>query len=838
MPTTGRQQMSSTSMGDWLADLARDTRFALRQLRNAPGFTIIAVITLALGIGANTALFSVVDGVLLRPIPFRDADRLVVVWETDRTSGTTREPGSWPDYVDFAAESRTLSGMAALTGLETNYTPERDTPERLSTMAVTHTFFPLVGINALHGRTFSAEEDVAGGAAVVLLGERFWRARFNADPAVIGRTIRLDDTPRQVVGIVPAGSDFGLDQIHARAAYHAPYTGVGDIAAWIPLQASARAYPRDTHPFFMLGRLAPGASMAAAGDELARVAARLEQQYRSNTARGINIERMKDVAFAPVQPVLYLLLVAVAFVLLVACVNVANLLLARGAARSREVAVRTAIGASFARLGRQFVVEALLLALLGGAAGVALAWAALQLLLALAPADIPRVQEVRIDASVLAVTLGISLMVGLAFGLVPALQAGRLDVNGTLKGEGRGGSHGVRRRRLREGLVVTELALSVTLVLCAGLLLRSVASVLRVDPGFNADGVLKAEYTLPDSRYPRDFRRFPDWPATQRFNREVLQRVQSLPGVQAAAIASAHPLDAGFTNSFVVVGREAEARDWPEISVRQVSPGYFVTMGTTLVRGRALADGDDASSPLVAVINQSAARRYFDGRDPIGQEIRFWGISRRIVGVVGDERFKGPTEPAPPALYAPLAQAPASSGALLVRSSRAPAELAAEVRSAVQRVDPQLAVYGVEPLGETLLASLGTRRFTTVVLGAFAALTLVLALVGIHGVLSYATSQRTREIGIRLALGATRGEAAGLVVRGGVSLALAGTAIGLAGAAAGSRFLAGMLFGVTRGDPVTYVAVAFLAISAAVIATALPSWRAARVTPTEALRLE
>ncbi|MFP5354235.1 MAG: ABC transporter permease, partial [Gemmatimonadota bacterium] len=294
-----------------MADLARDTRYALRQLRNAPGFTAVAVLTLALGIGANTALFSVVDGVLLRPIPFQDAERLVVVWETDRTSGTTREPGSWPDFVDFAAESRTLSGMAAVTGLETSYTPERDAPERLSTMAVTHTFFPLVGVSALHGRTFGADEDVAGGPAVVLLGERFWRARFNADPAIIGRTIRLDDAPRQVVGIIPAGSDFGLDQIHARAAYHAPYTGVGEIAAWIPLQACESAYPRDTHPFFMLGRLAPGASLATASDELGRIAARLEQAHRSNTARGINIEAMKDVVFAPVQPVLYLLLGAV-----------------------------------------------------------------------------------------------------------------------------------------------------------------------------------------------------------------------------------------------------------------------------------------------------------------------------------------------------------------------------------------------------------------------------------------------------------------------------------------------------------------------------------------------
>ncbi len=318
----------------------------------------------------------------------------------------------------------------------------------------------------------------------------------------------------------------------------------------------------------------------------------------------------------------------------------------------------------------------------------------------------------------------------------------------------------------------------------------------------------------------------------------MLQRVGSLPGVQSVALAGAHPLDAGFTNSFVVVGREAESKDWPEISVRQVSPGYFPTMGTRLVRGRLLEAGDDASAPRAAVINEAAVARYFGDRDPLGQEISFWGLPRRIVGVIGDERFKGPAQPAPPAVYVALAQAPPSSGALLVRSNRDLQELGAEVRRVVGEVDPQLAVYGVEPLASTLLDSLGTRRFATLVLGAFAALTLILALVGIHGVLSYATSQRTREIGIRLALGATRREAAGGVVRGGVVLALVGTAIGLAGAAGASRWVSGLLFGVTRSDPVTYVAVAALVLLAAVIATALPALRASRVLPTEALRLE
>ena len=611
------------------------------QLQRSLGFTLVAVTTLALGIGANTAIFSVIDGVLLRPIPFHDAERLVVVWETDRTSGTSREPAAWPDYVDFARDARTLGASAALAGMETSYTPGEGEPERLSTMAVTHTIFPLLGVGALRGRSFTAEEDAPGGAPVVMLGERFWRGRFNADPAVIGRVIRLDDVPRQVVGIVPAGSDFGLDQIHTRADYRGQaYSGVGDVAVWIPLQGSEAAYSRDTHPFFVVARLADGASFASASDELDGIALRLERAFRSNTARGVHLETLQDVVFAPVRPILFLLLGAVALVLLVACVNVANLLLARGAVRAREVAVRAALGASVARLARQFLGESLLLSLVGAIAGVLLAWVGLRLLLVFAPADLPRVGDVGINATVLLATLGVSLLVGLAFGLVPTLQALGVGVNLTLKGEGRGSSTGVRRRRVREWLVVTELALSVTLVLCAGLLVRSVAFALRVDPGFDADGVLKDEYSLPVARYPRDFRRYPDWPATQHFTREVLQRVLAIRGVQSATIASAHPLDGGSASSFAVVGREAEAKDWPEITIRQVSPGYSVTMGNRLRRGRLLEEGDDASAPRVALVNESAVRRFFGDRDPIGQSINFWGMPRRIVGVVSDERFR------------------------------------------------------------------------------------------------------------------------------------------------------------------------------------------------------
>jgi len=824
--------------GAWLDDLRRDVRIALRQLQHAPAYAAAVILTLALGIGASTALFSVVDGVLLRPIPFADADRLLVLWETDRASGTSREPASWPDYLDFAAEARTVTSMAAVTGVDAAFTPDRGEPLRVPTMAVTYTYFPLVEIGALHGRTFTAAEDAAGGPAVALLGEAFWRERFGSDPSVVGRTIRVDDEVREIVGVVPAGTDFALDQVHARAAYRGAYTGAGDVAIWTPLQASAEAFPRETHPFFVIGRLAPGASIASARDELTQVAARLEQAYPSNRSRGVFLEPLRDVVFAPVRPVLLLLVGAVAMVLVVACVNVANLLLARGVSRTREVAVRSALGAGMGRLGRQFMVESLVLALVGGVGGVALAWGALRALLALAPANMPRASDVGIDLRVLALTGAISIAVGLAFGLVPVFQARRVDVQAALKGDGRGTSQGPRHRRFRAALVMTELALSVSLVLCAGLLMRSMTSVLQVDPGFDAARVLKAEFALPAARYPRDMRRWPDWPATQQFVTELLQRTRALPGVQSAALSSAHPLDAGFTNSFQVVGREGEARDWPEISVRMVSDGYFETMGSRLVRGRLLTAGDDLSSPLVVVLNEAAAQRYFGAREPLGAEVAFWGIRRRVVGIVGDERLRGPTEPAPPALYAPVAQTAITSAALLVRSSRDLRALASDVRTVVWSVDPQLAVHGVEPLAETLLATQDTRRFAMLVLGAFAALTLLLALIGVHGVLSYATAQRTREIGIRLALGATRGTAAREVIRGGLQLAAAGTLVGLVAAAGASRFVSGLLFGVTRSDPLTYLVVATIVLGAAVIATVLPALRAARVVPTEALRLE
>jgi len=821
-----------------LDDLGRDLRYGLRQLRRSPAFTLVACLTLALGIGATTAIFTVVDRVLLRPVPFADARELVMVWETDRASGTTREPASWPDFVDFTTRSRTLETMAAFVSQEVNITADGADPDRMSGMRTTHQFFPLLGIRPIIGRSYTAEEDRPGGASVALISESAWRGRFNGDPAILERTIRVDDVPTQIIGVVPDDTDFGMDQVHELAAYHAPYAAAGRVDLWMPLGADERALPRSTHPLITIGRLAPSASVGSAQEEFTELTADLERTYPVNVNRGAFVESFDDAVFARSRPLLYMLLAAVTLFLLVACVNVANLLLARSTTRLREVAVRGALGASGRRLTRQFMAESVLLALIGAAAGVGLAHVGLRALLAFAPPDIPRLGEAGLDGRVLMTSLVLTIVVGLTFGMVPVLQALHVDVMGILRGESGAVSAGRHRRRVREGLVIAELAMSVALAICAGLVLRSFTSVMNVDAGFNAQGVLKAQYQLPESRYPRDFSKFPHFTEILQFNERLLDRARSIPGVQSVAIASAHPLDAGFTNSWRVIGREAEAADWPEISVRVTTPGYFETMGLSLVKGRLMEETDDTQAPAVAVINETTARRFFASQEPIGQQLAFWGVPRLIVGVVKDERIHGLTEATPAATYIPLAQAPSASGVLLVRGSGDPMRLAGPVREAIRGNDAQLAVYGVEPFTATVMTSVSQRRFAVMVLGVFAIVTIALALIGIHGVVSYVAAQRTREIGIRLALGATRGSVIALVIRGGLVLALAGVVVGLAGAVAGSRLLTGLLFGVSRVDPMTFILVPLAVVLATLAATWLPARRAARAAPLSAIRAE
>lgn len=831
----------------WWDDALRDVRQAFRSFARSPVFTVVAVLSLALGLGANTAIFSVLHGVVLEPPPFAEPDRLAMVWETDRASGTNREPASVPDFLDLDERSGRFRELAAFRGLEVTWLPTDGEPRRLAALAVTHDFLPMVGLRPVIGRPMERRDDEPGAPPVAWLAEDLWRTAYGGDPAVLGSVVDLDGVTCTVAGVMPRGAEFGFRQVLGRAAYSRSFGEGGDVpvALWLPLQPDPERYPRQTHPIFVLGRLAETAGVETAQEEITSVMAELEAMYPENRHRGGFVEPLTEVVLGPVRPALWLLLGAVGLMVLIACVNVASLLLARGASRTREVAVRAALGAGAGRLGRQFLVEGLVLAGLAGVVGVGVAKLALEGLLAWVPGEMtPRLAEVQLNAPVLAVSLGVVVFTGLVFGLVPWLQARLVQPAGALHGQAgqavAGGSPD--RARLRGLLVVAELALAVTLVIGAGLLLRSFLETSGVDLGFHTEDLLKAEVQLPGSRYPRDFSVYPDWPAMHGFREAVLGRLRALPGVESAAVAGSHPLAAGFTNSFVIEGREEEASDQPEISVRQVTPEYFETVGVPVKAGRSLRATDDRDAVLVALLNQAAAERFFRGESPVGERITLWGATREVVGVVGDERFHGPEAPPPPALYLPMAQAPGWNLSLLVRAaagrerSGSTSSLAPAVRTAVHEVDPALAVFGVETLESTFARTVAYPRLLALLVGLFAAVALLLALLGVHGVLAYTVSQRRKEMGIRMALGAAPRRVLASVLGQGFLLAVLGLAVGAASAFGLTRFLEGLLFQVDARDPGIFGLVAAAVLATALLASLIPALRATRIDPARTLR--
>ena len=807
-----------------LTDAAQDVRYAWRTLRKSPGFTTVVVLTLALAIGANTAIFSVVNGVLLRALPYVDAERLVMVWEADRFSGTSREDASVPDYFDFRAQNHVFADLAAFEEQPLTLTRAGTEPQHVIAGEATQNLFPLLGVAPILGRGFTTSEDAPGGPHAVILSEALWRTRFGGDPGVLGTVIRLDDVPHTVVGVLPTGVNFPSEHTEL----------------WVPMQIGPTTNPRDNHIIKVIGRLRAGVTLAGAQGQMTSIAAQLESAYPENKGRGVHLESLPEVLVGSVRPALVVLLGAVALVLLVACANVGNLLLARASVRRHEVAVRTALGASRGRLARQFFVESLLLSAGAAVLGLLIATAGLHLLLALAPSDLPRLGDVGLDGRVLAFTLGLAVAVALVFGLLPLTESRLHNLQGVLhSGTARTGTGGRGQSRLRDLLVVTELAVSVALVIGAGLLIRSFWTLRHVDPGFTPQNVVQAELQLPSARYPQDYSHFPDWREIQGFYKQTLDRVGALSGAESVAFANVGPLMLGFTNSFVIEGREAEAaRGQAEIYTRMVTPSYFRTVGLPLIQGRALADRDDAHAPQVAVLNESAARRYFPNTSPLGHRIRFWGTWRTIVGVVGNERFHGLTEETPPAVYTPLWQTPMASVVLLVRTSRDPLQLWPAVHREVASVDPEIALYNVVTMPQALSRSVAQQRFTMLLLGAFAGAAMLLALIGVHGVLSYAVAQRTREVGIRMALGASRRTVARLIVGRGAVLSAVGITLGVGGAIAGSRLLSGLLFGVTALDPATYLIVAVSVAAVALLACVLPARRAMVIDPVIALRLD
>jgi putative ABC transport system permease protein len=822
-----------------LTGVRQDVRYAARLLFRAPAFSAAAIATLALGMGMTTAMLAVVDAALLRPIPFHDPDRLVIVWEADRASGTTHEPSSLPDYVDFRERSRQLSHLAAVMATEVTLTLGDREPARLAALSITAAFLESLGVQATLGRAFSEAETRRGGPEVALISERLWNRLYGRAPDVVGRPIRLDGVPRTIVGVLPASAEFGILQVLRAADYargFADRDGRAEVDVWLPLQADAVTLPRQTHPLFIVGRLADGAAIGTAQEELAAIAADLERTYPENQSRGVRLEAFEEVVFGPVRPALAVLMGAAALLLLLSCVNVANLLLARGAGRMREVALRAALGAAASRLARQFAIENVLLTLVAAGAGLLFAVGSLRALAGLLPADLPRASLVGIDLRLMAIAAGTAVAIGIVLGALPVWQALRADLTAVLGGDRRISGGG---RTLRSALVVAEVSLAVALTIAAGLLLRSFWTLQHVDPGFNPAGVLKAQFQLPRSRYPIDARAWPpDFGAVRRFNAALLERVSTLPSVQSSALAVNHPLDPGSITSFVIVGREQESRDFPEMSLRIVTPGYFDTLGIPLVRGRRLDEADESRPTMV--VNDVVAERFFAGRDPIGQEIGMFGIRWRIVGIAGTERFRGLAAPAPIAAYVSLSQIPSLSGmeAIVVTTSGDTGALATELRRVVRQLDPEVALFGVEPLADTLSASLGGERFLTLLVGIFAALAMTLAAIGIHGVLSYTVAQRTREIGIRMALGAEPGSVLRHVMREVGGIALVGLLAGVAIAALFTRLLSGLLFGVSPADPTTLagVLVVFGAVSA--MAMWLPARRAVRVDPIDALRNE
>ncbi len=800
-----------------LDTLRQDLRYALRQIRSHPGFSAIVILTLALGIGANTAMFGVVDAVLLRSLPYPEASRLVIL--QGHKEGIGNEAASVPDYLDWKAQSRSFSDMSAFTGGSLNLTSDDGRPpERIIGARVSADFFRTLGVAPALGRGFTAAEDQAGAARVVVLSRALWRDRFGADRALVGKAITLDGEPYTVVGIAAPGFQFP-----------------SWAQAWTPVAAQPGAPGQERRSDFLgvIGRLGPGVSLEAARSDMNAIAGRLERQYpATNTGWGVAVTPLRDRIVGDVRPALLILLGAVGLVLLIACANVANLLLARGAARGREMALRAALGAGRGRLVRQMLVESLVLSLLGATLGTLLAWWGTRGLVGLDPGALPRTGEVRIDGTVLLFALGTALVTAVLFGLVPALRVTGSDLRRDLVEGGR--TAGARGARLLDrGLVAGQVAVALVLLVGAGLLLRSFAALAGVDPGFRARGVLTARVSLPDNRYPDD-------PRLRQFWRGLLDRVGTLPGATSVGLTSDLPLQSGSYLSFRVQGRPAPPADQVQDAVVCTTGGdYFRTLGIPLVRGRLLDARDGAGDAPAAVIDRAMAHRYWRNADPIGDRISFDGNTwYTIVGIVGDVRTESLDRPGYPHAYLSYLQSPQHGMVLAVRTDGSPGALAGALRSAVLSLDPTLPVYSMRTMDEVLATSILRPRFDVVTLALFAGLALVLAVVGIYGVLSYAVTRRLRELGIRMVLGADRGTTIRYVLRLGLAPVLVGVGLGLAGALAAVRVLSGLLYGVSPLDPATFVLVPTVLVGVALLACWIPARRATRVDPVHALRSE
>lgn len=799
--------------------LLQDLRYAVRRLARSPAFTFVAVLTLALGIGANTAVFSVVNAVLLRPLPFAQADQLDLVQTTKEGLGTV--PVAPPDFLQMQAETRAYEALAAYSLSFPSLTGEGD-PVRLNGGAISASLFDLLGVGPVLGRTFAADENEPGRDRVALLGHSVWMERFGGDPGVIGRVIRLDGEPYEVVGVMPRGVD---------------YPDGREI--WTPLTYDG-TFRSDSsrlgHYLSVVGRRKSGVEAAAGASDIAAIAGRIEQAFPGmKDGFGGTATPLRDEIVGPVRTPLLLLLGAVGMVLLIACVNIANLLLARAVAREGELAVRTALGAERRRLVRQLLTESVVMGVIGGMAGLLLGVWGTEWLLQIQPEGMPRLDEVRVDRSVVGFTGLLAVMTGLLFGLVPAYQVTRGEIARTLRESGRSGSAGPGAARVRRILVVLQTALAVLLLAGAGLLMRSFAALSSIDPGFRAEGTLALDLSLPVAAYPEPER-------VRTFYATLEERLRALPGVESVGSTSAPPMSAYSRRSPLLIAGlpEPPADEDRIVNIRTVSPELLVTLRVPLIRGRGFQPTDDARAPRVALLTESAAARFFPGLDPVGMRVA--NASRgetqwaEVVGIVGDVRGSDLTREGEPGMYFSALQETGRQMSLVLRTTADPAAIVPAVRREIATLDPNLPLFNVRSLEAALGAAVARPRFYMLMLSIFAAAALVLCAVGIFGVMSFTVVQRTREIGVRIALGAAPQSVVRMVVGGALGLALAGVAIGLLTAAAGARLLSSLLFGVGPADPVTLGGVALLLTMVAAAAGYLPARRATRVDPAVALR--
>ena len=803
--------------------LRQDLLYALRRLVKAPAFTVVAVVTLALGIGANTAIFSVVNGVLLKPLPYPESERLVGVYHT---ANGRRAVMSGPNFTDVARTATSFENAAAISTGRMILTGQGE-PIRIPVANVSASLFNVLRVRPILGRTFNADENTPGRTSIVVLSYGLWQQRFGGDPDVVGRRIQLDGVSREVVGVMPQGFSYPADR-----------------QAWLPVEYDQNFVTRQRGAWYLdvVARLKPGVTTEQSATEVETIGRNLAREYPDADAEiGMTTYPLREAMVGDIRRAVFVLLGAVGFVLLIACANVANLLLARAAAREPEMAVRTALGAGRGRLVRQLLTESIILALVGAAFGLLLAVWGVEFLTSLKPQGIPRLDNIRIDGAVVLFTMAIAVVTGVLFGVAPAFTATR-GLTASLKEGGRGAVTARGGARLRGALVVAELALAVMLLAGAGLLMRSFIKLQAVDPGFRPEQALTFELTLPEARYKED-------PQIISFFDRLLPRLRALPGVRAAAAVMGLPLSGmDFVISFEVEGRPpVPPSQRPAMQVRVATPDYFSTIGIPLKRGRGFSDDDRQGTTPVVLITETAARMFFPNEDPIGKTIKLgWGrgggARRRaggeVVGIVGDVKEAGLDEPNPPHIYMPLRQWPVGFMSIVVKTATAPPTLADAARTEVYAVDPNLPVSNVRTLDEIVARSISQPRFYMLLLAIFAGVALALAAIGIFGVLSYAVAQRTREIGIRMALGAQQHTVIGLVVREAMLLVAFGVASGTIAALVLSRTMTKMLFSVAPTDPATFAIVAAGLLAVALLASYLPARRATRVDPVVALRTE